>query len=202
MSPFPTLSTKRFRFRAFVFADIGRLVALANEHRIADTAIGVPHPFTAEFARMCISLHQSQWQERRAIHWAVHAIGDDKMAGYAGLNQIDAARGQGEMRFWVGCGTERFSHAVEWSEALASYALSGLNLTRVYALQLARHTLAGRVLRAIGMREEGFLRKRIEKGGLMEELCCWGMSKHETEAPVLVGAVGRPGANQAAALVI
>jgi RimJ/RimL family protein N-acetyltransferase len=89
---------------------------------------------------------------------------------------------------------------VEWSEALASYALSELNLTRVYALQLARHTLAGRVLSAIGMQEEGLLRKRIEKGGLMEDLCCWGMSKHE--APVLVGAAGRPGTNQAAALVV
>jgi RimJ/RimL family protein N-acetyltransferase len=177
--PYPTLSTKRFHFRAFVFADIARLVALANEHRIADTAIGVPHPFTAEFARMWISLHRSQWLQGSAIHWAVHAIGDDKMAGYAGINQIDADRRQGEMRFWVGCGTERFSHAVEWSEALASFALSGLNLKRVYALQLARHTLAGKVLSAIGMHEEGLLRKRIEKGGLLEDLCCWGMSKHE-----------------------
>jgi RimJ/RimL family protein N-acetyltransferase len=48
-------------------------------------------------------------------------------------------------------------------------------------LQLARHPLAGRVLSAIGMQREGLLRKRVEKGGLMEDLCCWSLSKDETQ---------------------
>ncbi len=171
---YPLLATRRFRFRPFVFADIGRLVALAGEHRIADTTIGVPHPFTPEFARMWISSHPAEWNRRRALHWVVHEIGSDRrMLGYAGLNQIDIDRRQGELRFWVGCGTERFSCAVEWSEAIMTHALAVLELTRVYALQRIRHPLAGRVLAAIGMQREALLRKRVDTGGLLEDICCW-----------------------------
>jgi [ribosomal protein S5]-alanine N-acetyltransferase len=180
---YPALATRRFRFRPFVFADIGRLVALAGEHRIADTSIGVPHPFTPEFARMWISSHPAEWDRRRALHWAVHGVGDNRMVGYAGLNQIDIDRRQGELRFWVGCGTERFSCAVEWSEAIVTHALSVLDLTRLYALQLARHPLAGRVLATIGMQREGLLRKRIDKGGLFEDFCCWAMCTDHAQEP-------------------
>jgi [ribosomal protein S5]-alanine N-acetyltransferase len=183
--PYPVLATRRFRFRPFVFADIRRLVALAGEHRIADTTIGVPHPFTPEFARMWISSHPAEWDRRQSLHWAVHEIGNNRMVGYAGLSQIDIDRRQGELRFWVGCGAERFSCAVEWSEAIVTHGLSVFALTRVYALQLARHPLAGRVLAAIGMRPEGFLRKRIDKSGLLEDICCWAVQQSHASAEFL-----------------
>lgn len=132
---------------------------------------------------MWISSHEAEWNGRRALHWVVHEIGDDRhMLGYAGLNQIDINRHQGELRFWVGCGTERFVCAVEWSEAIVSHAMSALGLTRVYALQLARHRLAGRVLATIGMRRDGLLRKRVDTEGLLEDLCCW--SKCSSEAQI------------------
>ena len=51
----PTLRTRRFRFRPFETTDIGRMAVLAGEHRIADTSIGIPHPYTLEFARMWVS---------------------------------------------------------------------------------------------------------------------------------------------------
>jgi RimJ/RimL family protein N-acetyltransferase len=46
-------------------------------------------------------------------------------------------------------------------------------MNRVYALQLDRHPLAGRVLSAIGMKREGLVRKRILKEGLVEDVVCW-----------------------------
>ena len=88
---YPTLATPRFQFRPFVLADIQRLVAIAGEHRIADTTIGIPHPYTAEFARMWISTHGVSWEGRHALHWAAHKVGDDSLAGYAGLHRIWSA---------------------------------------------------------------------------------------------------------------
>jgi [ribosomal protein S5]-alanine N-acetyltransferase len=171
---YPTLTTSRFRFRPFVLADIGPLAALEGEHHIADTAIGVPHPYTTEFARNWISSRSAAWQARRALHWAAFKVGEDGIVGYTGLEKIDVERGQAELRFWVGCGAERAS-AVEWSAAIVGFALTGLNMNRVYALQLGRHPLAGRVLAAIGMQREGLVRKRIFKGGLLEDVVCWGI---------------------------
>jgi RimJ/RimL family protein N-acetyltransferase len=75
---------------------------------------------------------------------------------------------------------ERKSDAVEWSEAIVDFALTELNLRRVYALQLERHPLAGHVLAAIGMQPEGLVRKRIYKGGLVEDFVCWTIVSNDS----------------------
>jgi RimJ/RimL family protein N-acetyltransferase len=72
-----------------------------------------------------------------------------------------------------GCGVERASDAIEWSAAVVEFALAQLDFNRVYALQLDRQPLAGRVLSAIGMRREGLVRKRILKEGPVEDVVCW-----------------------------
>ena len=179
-SSYPTLSTRRFRFRPFALTDIGPLAALVGEHRVAGMSIGIPHPYTMEFARMWISSHSAEWEVRRALHWAALRDGDDRIAGYAGLNNIDTERGQAELRFWVGCGVERRRDAVEWSAAVVEFALTALNLNRIYALQLGRHPLAGRVLSDIGMQREGLVLNRIRKGGLVEDVVCWAIVRNDS----------------------
>ncbi len=176
---YPTLTTQRFKLRPFVLADIGQLVAIAGEHRIADTTVGLPHPYTAEFARVWITSHPAAWAAHRALHWAAVKAGDSRIAGYAGLDKINGERSRAELRFWVGCGVERHSYATEWCAAILEFARTRLGMNRVYALQLARHPLAGRVLAALGMRQEGQLRKRTCKEGLVEDLICWAISRDE-----------------------
>ena len=182
VGPYPSLCTRRFRLRPFVLSDIRPLVSIAGEHRIADTTIGVPYPYTNDFARMWISSHAAEWKTRRALHWAVTGESDAAVVGYAGLNKIDNERHQAELRFWVGRGIEHHGHACEWSEALLEYAVSSLELSRVYALQLARHPLAGRVLASIGMQREAMSRKRIYKEGLMEDVVVWSILDQEWRA--------------------
>jgi len=129
---------------------------------------------------MWISSHATAWEDRRALHWAALKIGDQRIAGYAGLDPIDTHRGHAQLRFWVGCGVERKSDAVEWSEAILYFALTELNLRRIYALQLQRHPLAGHVLAAIGMQPEGLVRKRIHKEGLVEDIVCWAIVRNDS----------------------
>jgi RimJ/RimL family protein N-acetyltransferase len=176
---YPTLSTRRFQFRPFRRTDIGHLASLAVEQRGTDATVGIPNPYTAEFARMWISSHSSAWAGRRALHWAALRNGEDRIVGYAGLNEIDMERGQAELRFWVGCSVERKNDAVEWSAAIVRFALTHLNLNRIYALQLSRHPVAGHVLAAVGMRREGLVRKRIYKGGLVEDVICWAIARSD-----------------------
>lgn len=106
-SSYPMLSTRQFRFRPFALTDIGPLAVLAGEHRVADASIGIPHPYTMEFARLWITSHAAAWKRRRALHWAALKVGEERIVGYAGLSEIDMDRSQAEMRFWVGCGVER-----------------------------------------------------------------------------------------------
>jgi RimJ/RimL family protein N-acetyltransferase len=99
------------------------------------------------------------------------------------LNNIDGDRGQAELRFWVGRGVERRSDAVEWSAAVVGFAWTALNLNRIYALQLGRHPLAGRVLADIGMQREGLLRRRVYKGGPFEDVVCWAIVSPRRNIP-------------------
>lgn len=181
---YPALSTLRFQFRPFALADIEALAALADERRTADTTVGVPQPYTADYARMWISSHLAAWEERRALHWAAVKSGEDRIAGYAGLDRIDAVRSQAELRLWVGRGAEKADDAVEWSAAIVGFGLRDLNLNRVYALQLTRFPIAGRVLAAVGMQQEGLLRKRIFKGGMVEDVVCWATWRSERQRQV------------------
>lgn len=121
---YPILCAARFALRPFAMRDIEPLTSMAREHRVADTTIGIPHPYTAQFARMWISSHEGDRQTRRALHWAASRRGDPHhLAGYAGLVRIDRERHQGELRFWVGRGVERHSDALEWSESVIEFAL-------------------------------------------------------------------------------
>jgi RimJ/RimL family protein N-acetyltransferase len=176
---YPVLSSPRFRFRPFEYSDIERLSALASQHRIADSTVGIPHPYTTEFARMWIASHPVLWADYRALHWAALKIDDidsRHILGYVGLSKIDIERKQAELRFWVGCGAQRKEYATEWCEAVLQFASASLDMARVYALQIARHPLAGRVLAGLGMHPEGYVRKRVHKEGLIEDIVCWGLT--------------------------
>jgi [ribosomal protein S5]-alanine N-acetyltransferase len=178
--PYPRLSTRRFRFRPFSTPDIAPFTMLAGKHRIADTTIGVPHPYPAEFARTWISSHSQAWSVRRALHWAALRIGESQIVGYAGLHNIEIQRRQAELRFWVGCGVKRHENAVEWCEAVVAFAVTELALNRIYSLQLERHPLAARVLSTIGMQQDGLVRKRVHKGGgLVEGIVCWAILRSD-----------------------
>jgi [ribosomal protein S5]-alanine N-acetyltransferase len=173
---YPTLNARHFRLRRFAMHDIEPLTSLAREHRIADTTIGIPHPYTAEFARMWITSHEKDWSTRQALHWAALRHGEPHhLAGYAGLVGIDLERHQAELRFWVGRGVERHRDALEWSEAVIDFAFGTLEIDRVYALQMRRHKLAGHVLESLGMSRVGAVRKRVFSEGLMEDVECWAI---------------------------
>jgi hypothetical protein len=79
---------------------------------------------------MRISSHSAAWEARRALHWAALKVGDDRIVGYAVPHNVDMERGQTELRFWVGCGVERNSDAVEWCAAIVEFASTWLDMAR------------------------------------------------------------------------
>lgn len=173
-SAYPRLSTARFALRPFLLSDIRQLTALAGKHRIADTTVDVPYPYTKEFARRWIASHDAAWERRQALHWAVVNRGAcERMVGYAGLVNIDGAMNQAELRFWIGCGVERTRDGAECCAAVIRFALVNLRLNRLNTFQVARHPLAGHVLAAIGMHAEGPACKRIFAGDRVEDVICW-----------------------------
>ena len=169
---YPVLRSPRFRFRPFAYSDIEQLSALANQHRIADSTVGIPHPYTTEFARMWIASHPALWVHHRALHWAaleINNIDNRHILGYVGLSKIDIERKQAELRFWVGCGAQRKEYATEWCAAVLQFASASLDVTRVYALQNrstpARRSRIGRPWHAPGRAcTQASTQRRLDRG--------------------------------------
>jgi RimJ/RimL family protein N-acetyltransferase len=158
-------------------SDIEPLTSLAGTHRIADTTTGIPHPYTAQFARQWITSHVPVWNARQALHWAAVKCGGKPLAGYAGLVRIDADQEQAELRFWMGRGVERHSDGLEWSKRVVEFAMTVLGLRRIYSLQLDRHHLAVRILMNVGMKPAGTAPTRVHQDGPMEDLVCWAIER-------------------------
>jgi len=158
---YPVIATENLRLRAFGLADISPLVAIANEHHVADTALDFPCPFTAKYAQQWIRSHPAAWDVRDSVHWAVSVLADDRFVGYTCLHNIDREERQAELTFWMGPGTERARNAAEAAQAALAFAFTKLQIDRVCAFHLTRNLLATRVLSGIGMRQEGPLDQRV-----------------------------------------
>jgi hypothetical protein len=51
-----------------------------------------------------------------------------------------------------------------------------LAVCRVYALQLARQPRTGHILAGVDMIVDGWLRKRVHKDGMFEDIVCWAVT--------------------------
>ena len=165
----PALGVDGFHLRPMAPADVGKLTG---------AAIGVPHPYLDELGRDLLAAPVGGTRAPCALYWTATRIGDARILGYAGLNAIDRARRQAELCFLSG-GSNAGDHAVAWCEAVVAYAMAGLELQRVYALQLVRHPPAEDVLEGLGMQPEGFLRRRMRREGLVEDVVCWRILSQE-----------------------
>jgi [ribosomal protein S5]-alanine N-acetyltransferase len=170
---FPVIATRHLRLRAFELRDISPLVATVATHRISDATLAVPHPFSALQARHWIESHRDQWQARRAVHWAVCNLSDERLSGYVGLQEVDQHSGSAELSFWISERMERRDLAIDAAQAALAFAFTTLHLRRVEALQLTDCQLVGRVLLRVGMQARSPL--RICKWGRSEEVVRWSV---------------------------
>lgn len=176
---FPTIATERLRLRPFDLADIASLLLIINEQGVGDSVIDLPSHFTGRYARDWIATHAADWEDQRAVHWAVSQLTDQRLIGYAGLTRLDLQNRQAALSVLLGCTTERRSLAVEAGQVAMAFAFTTLGMHRVYALQLARDAFVGRVLASIGMRPEGLLHERACKWEQYEDVRVWASLRSE-----------------------
>src|SRR5580698_9072671 len=132
---YPVIAASRVRLRPFTLADISGLVSTVASHRIADTTLAVPRPFSALQARRWIETHPVEWRKRCAIHWAVSGLDNDRLGGYVGLHDIQLDLGQAELSFWIADRLSRKDLGIEAAQAALAFAFTSLHLDTVRAHQ-------------------------------------------------------------------
>jgi ribosomal-protein-alanine N-acetyltransferase len=168
MSGIPILETERLILRPFRLEDAAEVQRLAGDRSIADTTLNIPHPYKDGMAEEWISKHQSDFEGGKGVTFAITCKTDDFLIGAISLMGMVTGH-QAELGYWIGQPYWGQGFCTEAGAAVLRYAFSELGLMRVHACHLARNPASGRVMRKLGMQQEGVRRQHVKKWDKYDE---------------------------------
>lgn len=173
-SPQPTLETPLLVLRPFREADAPRVRELAGAIEVADTTLSIPYPYPDGAAERWIATMAPAWERGEAAVFAMVARGEEAPCGAIGL-EISRVHRRAELGYWVGKPYWGRGFCTGAARAVAAFALDELGLARVVAHHFSRNPASGAVMRKIGMRHEGTLRRHVVKWDDLEDLEVYGL---------------------------
>jgi RimJ/RimL family protein N-acetyltransferase len=178
--PYPTIETERLVLRGFDLTDAPEVQRLAGEREVAATTLRIPHPYEDGVAEQWISTHGDLFEKGQAIHLAITLRDDGSLVGCTGL-RINAEFESAELGYWIGKPSWNCGYCTEAARAVIEYGFETLGLNRIEAHHFGSNPASGRVMRKIGLVNEGLLREHIKKWGVFEDIVMYGMLKADYE---------------------
>lgn len=84
-----------------------------------------------------------------------------------------------EIAYWLGIPYWNLGYMTEAASALINYGFTEMGLHKITASHFARNPASGRVMRKVGMTQEGLLRRHVRKGEGFENLVVYGLLAEE-----------------------
>lgn len=168
-----SLETERLCLRPFTHDDVGALVQLAGDARVARMTSRLPHPYTAADAAGWIAGHAQAFADGQAAIWAVARLEDGLLIGCV---EIELCRRDlvGVLGYWVGVPYWRRGYAKEATAAAVGWACRA-GLFRLRASVLADNVASRRLLAGLGFVPEGILRADALREGRRVDVHCLGL---------------------------
>ena len=174
----PILETDRLVLRPFGPSDAAGVQRLAGEWEIADTTLNIPHPYEDGMAEEWIATHKAKFEASQGCIFALTLRTSDDLIGAMGL-MITRRFDHAELGYWIGKPYWNKGYCTEAARAVVAYGFTGLGLHRIHASHMARNPASGRVMRKLGMTQEGTLRGHAKKWDNYEDLVIFGILKEE-----------------------
>jgi ribosomal-protein-alanine N-acetyltransferase len=176
----PVLETQRLILRPFELTDAEDVQRLAGEREIADTTLNIAHPYEDGMAEEWIATHGEGFEAGRLCNFAITLRETGDLVGAMGL-VINRRFDHAELGYWIGKPYWGRGYCTEAGQAVISYGFSNLGLHRIHASYFARNRASGRVMRKLGMKQEGVLRGHVKKWDKYEDLVLYAILKEEWE---------------------
>ena len=154
------------RFRADDAPDVQRHL---SEWEVASTTAAVPYPYPAGAAEAWIEGAEAREEAGEAWARAVTRRGDGVLVGAV---ELRPGRGghRAELGYWIGLPFWGRGYATEAADRMVRWALGPGGLHRVFGVCFARNPASAAVLRRIGMRKEGTLRRHLLRWEVLEDV--------------------------------
>ena len=162
----PELITARLLLRAFSLHDANEVQVLSGNYNVSRTTLNIPFPYESGMAEEWIGLHQSGWQEKSKVVYAITVKETDKLVG--AIDLVLTEQSQGLLGYWVGEPYWGKGYCPEAAKALLQLAFGELALSKVYAEHLTSNPASGRVMEKIGMHHVASERKKDRNQELAE----------------------------------
>ena len=174
----PTIDTERLLLRPFVMSDAKDIQRLAGDRAIADTTLNIPHPYEDGMAEDWISTHQPKFEAGELSNFAIVLQTSGELIGAIGLRIIPRFE-RAELGYWIGRPYWKNGYCTEAGRAVLQYGFSVLKLNRIHASHLTRNPTSGRVMRKMGMANEGCARQHAKKWDRFEDLELYGILREQ-----------------------
>jgi ribosomal-protein-alanine N-acetyltransferase len=172
------IDTERLLLRLFDLSDAGRVRELAGDKEISETTLNIPHPYEKGMAEEWISSSRIKFESGECVHFAIILKSTQELIGAIGL-VIDKAFNRGELGYWIGREYWNQGYCTEAAGVVLEYGFNQLLLHKITSSHFARNPSSGKVMRKIGLKKEGFLKKHVVKKGNYEDLVVYGILRKE-----------------------
>lgn len=172
------LNTDRLNLRPFQRSDSPRVQLLAGDELVAATTLNLPHPYADGLAEEWISTHEDEFIQMKSLILAICLKEDAKLIGAIGL-MLKMEYSLGELGYWIGVPYWNNGYCTEACKVVMEYGFINLGLNKIFANYFEGNEASGKVMRKLGMKHEGILRKHVKHMGDYKDLISYGILKKE-----------------------
>lgn len=153
MQVFPELYTKRLIIRKITIEDIPALLKYANNKKISDRVLNIPHPYREPEAVFRISYVHQGFKNKTRYVFAIILKESQELIGEIGLHMVNP--GVAQLAYWVGEPYWGQGLATEATEAAIKFGMETLHLDMLFAECHVDNIASEKVLVKTGTKKVG-----------------------------------------------
>ena len=163
-----TFETKRLMLRPFSVQDAKRVQELAGAPEVAATTLNIPHPYKDGMAE--------NWINQLDFILAITQIDTRKLIGCINLS-LNLHHHKAELGYWIGKFYWNQGYCTEAAQRMIKFGFKELKLNKITSRHISSNPASGKVMKKIGMIEEGFLKQELFKNNTFHDLIVFGLLK-------------------------
>lgn len=171
------IKTKRLILRSWKKGDEKELIENISNPNVSKFLSEVPCPYKMKDAKEWLKISK----EKNVFAFAIILESEKQIVGGIGLHDTNKFKGISELGYWLGEKYHRQGIMSEASRAVLDFAFKKLKLRRVYAYAYIKNEASNSLLKKLGFKYEGMMRKhaRAKSTGKIHDCNVYGLLKEE-----------------------
>ena len=173
------LETSRLRLRKLTPEDTDHYFRyLFGSESVSRYMLWNPHKDISESAAS-IQKVLHRYEEGRCYRWAIAHKETDSLMGIIDLLRFDEESESCSFAYMLGQPFWGCGYGTEALKAVFSFAFTEMEVKSIIADHMAENPASGRVMEKSGMRKIGFLPKKYEKNGILQDAVQYRITKDD-----------------------